>query len=258
MVPSAERLPGFNGVWVAFRALPALDEIDVQLLNDDERALFATMSNPARRCEWWAGRMAARGALRAVGAGAASVLKAPNGAPTLSGPHADQAAVAITHGRRWAGAVATRLDGPTPHVGIDLVDAEDLPRVAKIAPRTLTPTEHAMMAADPRAGPLAWAAREAAAKATRTGMFAYALSEVALVGLDTPGRLQLNEPGLTAAYTAAPDGGWLVFVRATPEAVEKARTIARARNAPSDRRPRARSDHDGDHDGDDDGDRDRY
>ena len=235
VVPEAERLPAFSGVWVAFRALPSPEAVDPNLLTDDERPLFDALATPSRRAEWWAGRMAARGALRAVGAGAASVLRAPNGAPLLYGPHAAQATVAITHGRRWAGAVAARVDGPTAHVGLDLVDAEDLPRVDRVAPRNFTPLERAHMSRDPRVGLLAWAAREAAAKATRTGMFAYALSLIHVTEVDAPaGTLTLNEPGFDAAYTRSPDDGWLVFVRATADAHARAQTIARARNAPAD------------------------
>ena len=162
-------------------------------------------------------------------------LRAPNGAPQLEGPHAHQATVAITHGRRWAGAVSARRDGPSAHIGLDLVDVEDGPRVEKIAPRNLKENERAMMASDARAGLLAWAAREASAKATRTGMFAYALSEVWLTAIDAPvGTLTLNEVGLFGAYAGAPDGGWLVFVRASPQTVTKAQAIARNRNAPRD------------------------
>ena len=236
MIPEAERLTGFTGVWTAFRVLTSPEAIDETLLTTAERALFAQLSTDARRAEWWSGRMAARGALRAVGAGAASVLRAPNGAPLLDGPHARQATVAITHGRRWAGAVAARRDGPSAHVGLDLVDREDAPRVERVAPRNFTAEEQARMQTDPRAGLLAWAAREATAKATRTGMFAFALSEVAVTAIDDPpGTLTLNRRGLTAAYAPSPDGGWLVFVQANDEAVAAATAIARARNAPPDR-----------------------
>ncbi len=234
-VPSAEPLQAFVGAWAAFRAIPRLRDVDPTLLTAPERALYEQLGSDRRRTEWWAGRMAARGALRAVGAGAASVLRAPNGAPTVSGPHAHQATVAITHGRRWAGAVATRIDGPTPHIGLDLVDVEDVPRVARVAPRNFRPPERTLMATDPRAGVLAWGSREAAAKATRTGMFAYALSEVAVTAVDAPsGTLTLSEPGLDAAYKPSPDGGWLVFVRASPAAVARAQAVARARSAPKE------------------------
>ena len=66
-------------------------------------------------------------------------------------------------------------------------------------------------------------------------MFAFALSEVSLTEIDRPsGALSLDPPGFYAAYAPAPDGGWLVFVRAEPDAVERAQAIARARRAPSD------------------------
>ena len=237
-VPEARRLPGFHGVWLAFRALPGSgesNEVDTGLLTGAERTLFESFTTPKRQAEWWAGRMAARGALRAIGAGAASILRAPNGAPRLEGPHAANAAVAITHGRRWAGAVASRSDGPTPHVGLDLVDAEDGPRIVRIANRHFRAGELTMMTTDARAGLLAWAAREAAAKATRTGMFAYGLSEVWITRIDGPeGTLTLNADGLSGAYARAPDGGWIVFVRASPDAVAHAQAIAQRRHAPPD------------------------
>ncbi len=235
-VPDARPLPGFTGVWVAFRGLPKPDEVDTSALTAAEREVYDGLNNPGRRCEWWAGRMAARGALRSIGSGAASILRAPNGAPMLKGPHADRATVAITHGRRWAGAVAARRDGPTPHIGLDLVDAEDTPRVLRVAPRNFKAAEQTLMTTNPRVAPLAWAAREAAAKATRTGMFAYALSEIWVTAIDhPPGTLTLNEPGLAAAYAPSPDEGWLVFVRATDEVYQYAQAIARSRNAPPDR-----------------------
>ncbi|MEM7676243.1 MAG: 4'-phosphopantetheinyl transferase superfamily protein [Myxococcota bacterium] len=236
VVPLAQSLPSLRGVWVAFQEIPPIEGVDVQALTTEERALYQTLGSDHRRCEWWSGRMAARGALRAVGAGAASILRAPNGAPLLSGPHAHQTSIAITHGRRWAAAAASRRQGVTPNIGLDLVDVEDRPRVVRIADRNFRPYERSQMAVDPDAGLLAWAAREAAAKATRTGMFAFALSEVSLTNIDRPtATLTLENEGMTGAMAAAPDGGWLVFVQATEEAVDRARTIAQRRNAPPDR-----------------------
>ncbi|MEL7372631.1 MAG: 4'-phosphopantetheinyl transferase superfamily protein, partial [Myxococcota bacterium] len=232
----AQPLGRLSGVWVAFKPIPAVGDIDVNALHADEQSLYRAIGTDSRRCEWWAGRMAARGALRAIGAGAASVLRAPNGAPLLCGPHAHQASIAITHGRRWAAAAASRRDGQTPNIGLDLVDVEDRPRVARVAGRNFRPNELARMDTDPDAGLLAWATREAAAKATRTGMFAFALSEVSLMDFDRDSMaLTLANSGMTGAMAPAPDGGWLVFVMATEVAATEARAIAKQRNAPPDR-----------------------
>jgi 4'-phosphopantetheinyl transferase EntD len=222
VIPLAEPAPGLPGAF--FAAVPLAPEVDPTLLTPQERSLFEQLPGAGhRRREWAAGRLAGRAALRASGAGAASILRDDNGAPRLVGPHADEVHLAITHGKRLAAAIATRRDGPWPTVGIDLVDAEDQARIERIAERFLKPCEHGLIAAEARAAMIVWGAREAVAKATRTGMFLFALSAVWVESIETEtGRISVNVPGMHLGYTALADGGVLVFAGASPVALAHA------------------------------------
>jgi phosphopantetheinyl transferase (holo-ACP synthase) len=152
-----------------------------------------------------------------------SVLRAASGAPRLEGPGAADLHVAITHGRRTAAAIATRRDARWPSVGIDLVDAEDAARLERIADRVLKPCERALLARDPAVLLLAWGAREAIAKATRTGMFLFALSRAWVVEIDLDARrIAVNVPGMDLGFAPLEDGGVLVFAGAGPEALAHA------------------------------------
>lgn len=225
----AEPVPGLDGAH--FAVVEIAGPIDESRLTPAERALFAALPGEGRRRrEWFAGRMAARAALRACGAGAASILRAESGAPRLSGPHAEQAFVAITHGQTRAAAVATRADGRWPSVGVDLVDATDLPRIQRIAKRVLKPAELALAAEGEERLLLAWGAREAVAKATRTGMFLFALTHAWLEAVDTAsGRLRVNVPGIEAGFRFLDDGSALVMAGADASALEHAARVVAAR-----------------------------
>ncbi len=230
-VPDADRVPEIEGAFVAVTdVVPA----DPSFLYPAERLLYEALPNPTRQVEWLAGRRAARGALRAVGAGAAQVLRDDLGAPRLVGPHAQGAEIALTHGKHHAAAIATRTDSPWPHVGIDWIDADDEKRVRRIAHRVLTPKEHEMCRLQPSLLLACWGAREAAAKATRTGMFAYALSGVHVLDYDSgSGRLELNIPGLKA-YLRFVENDVLVVAGANAECFRaaKAHVAEREKNTP--------------------------
>lgn len=227
-VPEAEPVPSLPGAYLAFAPFA---EPDPELLTAPERALFETFTGRKRRTEWFAGRLAARAALRCTGAGAVSILRADNGAPRLEGPHADQVELAITHGHGLAAAVATRKDAAFPHVGVDLVDASDQPRVEKIAYRVLKDHERDLCAEAPDLMRVCWGAREAVAKATRTGMFVYALTGVSVTGIEGE-RAEIDVPGVEVFFRFRDDGGVLVLAGASAEAVAAAQAVAAARENP--------------------------
>lgn len=209
-VPDAYPVPELPGAWFA---IAPFSEPDPKLLTAAERTLFAQLEAPRRRREWFAGRVAARAALRAVGAGATSILRDARGAPILEGPHAAQATVAITHGHRCGAAIAINRSAPYPHVGIDWVDARDEARLKRLSARVLKTPEQDLVARDARTRLVCWGAREAAAKATRTGMFAFGLTKVWLIDID-PSLVSpvLNLPGTRVTIRWQPDGAALVLL----------------------------------------------
>lgn len=226
-VPLAAPVPGFPG---AAWAVTEIADRSPAFLSSAERTLFATMDAPKRQREWLAGRAAARSALRAVGGGGASVLREPEGAPRLQGPGADRLEVAITHGRDHAAAVAAPISGAYPFLGIDWVDVEDQVRLKRIAHRVLSPDEQRRCAEDPVALQIAWGAREAVAKATRTGMFAFALHGVRLAAVDrSEGWAELDLPGTLARFWVRPEGS--VIVVAAVSAATRDRALASAEAA---------------------------
>ena len=211
-------LPGAQLAWQSISGEP-----DPSRLSDAERELFQSLGPERRRLEWWAGRMAAHAALAACGAHGLSVLRHESGAPKLVGPNAELFSVAITHGRRQAAAIAVRGDAPYPFVGLDLVDPEDEPRIQKISRRVFRSSELTLYAADPFGPRLGWAAKEAIAKATQTGMFVFALSRAWLVGLDP---LRANLPGVALFALTLSDGSLLVVAGASAAAQSAAQSIA--------------------------------
>lgn len=214
----AAPLPGAQLAWQ-----PLVGEPDPARLTEAERTLFLALGPERRRLEWWAGRMAAHAALAACGAEALSVLRSESGAPSLVGPDAERFSVAITHGRRQAAAIAVRQDAAYPFVGLDLVDPEDEVRIRKISARVFRASEQALFAADPRGPRLGWAAKEAIAKATQTGMFVFALRQAWLVALEP---LRSNLPGVALSAHGLGDGGLLVVAGASAEARAAARSAA--------------------------------
>ncbi len=228
MEPRVRTHPSFPDARLAVLALDGV-VVAPEALHAREQPLFAALeATDARRREWFAGRRAARAALTALGYEDIATLRRDNGAPNLAGHGADQLHVAITHGKRLAAAVAAHAAGRWPHVGIDVVDAEDLARVRAVAKRVMKPDELARATADPLHARLAWGAREAVAKATNTGMFVFALSKCWTLAIDTEDRaVQVNLDGIQVVYEPLDDGGVLVLAGASPAAYEAAQAAAR-------------------------------
>lgn len=224
-VSLAEPAPGMPGAHWSRVAIE--DLIDPSFLTREERALFDTLTTDKRRREWLAGRRAARAVLRAVGAGACSVLRNDEGAPRVVGPGGEAVDLAITHGQGQAAALACRRDGPFPHVGIDWVDARDLPRLKRVVGRITDPTEKALCEGSNLALQVAWGAREAITKATRTGMFMFALSRVHLVGIAPDGRAKVDLEGAEVGYLKNPDGSVVVLARVSAACRAAANAVAR-------------------------------
>lgn len=219
---TARQHPDFGG---AYYAVVEIGGLDTAHLGAEERAIFEAMkATEKRRREWLAGRRAAHLALASLGHEGAQVLREPSGAPrtTAAGVH-----VAITHGKRFAAAVATS-GAACPHAGIDIVDAEDLERIEHVAQRVLTPDEQQRARANPEHAKLAWATREAVAKATRTGMFVFALAQCWTVAVDDrERRVWTNLEGIEVVFEPLSDGGVLVLAKATEAAYAAAQASAR-------------------------------
>ena len=222
-VPDALCVPEIPGAWYA---IAPFSDPDPALLTTDERMLFEQLSGSHRPREWFAGRLAGRGALRAVGAGATSILRDERGAPLLYGPHANHAMVALTHGQSFAAAIAIPKAAPYPHIGIDWVDARDGARLERLSTRFLTSSERELSTRDPNIRLVCWGVREAAAKATLTGMFAFGLSRVWLTRID-PGleHPTINLPGARATVRWQPDGAALIMVGLDHHAFDSARNL---------------------------------
>jgi 4'-phosphopantetheinyl transferase EntD len=208
--------------------VPYSIDLDRALLTEREREIFDAIpvGRDKRRREWWSGRIAAHEALEACGLSGISVLRDPEGRPIAEGAH-----VAITHGRTLAAAAAS-IDR---HVGIDVLDPSDQQRLARIAERVLRGPEPELAKAHPQDGlRLIWGAREAVAKATHTGMFAFALTQVHATAIDRSSkRIETNRSGIEVSWVELEGGELLVLAAATDQAVREA--AAAQENLQSDR-----------------------
>lgn len=193
----------------------------------------ASLKGDKRRREWFAGRWAARAVLVALGAPTAELLPDEEGAPVLHGPGVDELELSLSHGGVWALCAGHRRSPETPHLGVDLVDDADAARAGRVLDRHLSAPERALLEGDPNRAGLLWGAREAVAKATRTGMFAFALLDVSVTALDeAAGELSVGYPGCWLRYDRPLPGTTLLQARVRPEA-------ARAAQAAADRRRQA-------------------
>jgi 4'-phosphopantetheinyl transferase EntD len=213
--PDVETIALLPGVRVAL--LPYPDRIALELLTAGERRIFDGLTTDKRRREWWAGRMAARSALGALGLGERSILRDPQGRPVAEGAH-----VAITHGDTLAAAAASL----ERHVGIDVLDPHDQTRLERIASRVLSGPEPELAAAHPQDGlRLIWGTREAVAKATHTGMFAFALTKAHATAIDRETRrITTNRAGIDVSWVDLGGGELLVVASATDAAVALAQS----------------------------------
>lgn len=224
-LPVAESVPGFAGAFFALVRIQQPPELS--LLHPEERRVWASLASEARRREWWSGRVAARSALAAIGGANAWVLSDERGVPTLHGPGADQRLVSISHGRRWSVAMAMPRAETVAGVGVDLVEPEDLVRLDKLRHRVFTEAERSHLARHDQGLAAAWGAKEALAKATATGMWAFAMGGVSLVGFEPEsGALLVDVAGAQLTERRLEDGSILVFAAASPELLKHARSIA--------------------------------
>lgn len=192
-------------------------------LTPAERTAVADLPSASRRTEWIAGRVAARAALAELHPGPMSVLRARNGAPDVVGPDAPALRVSITHSRHLALAIA---GPPGPEgLGIDLMEPSDRPRIERVLFRFQKPDEARILQGGP--GPfVAWGARESVAKATRTGMFRFAMFQVHVTGFDPElGDVQIGLSGYRIRWCEF-EGRHLVVAQASSEACARAREMA--------------------------------
>lgn len=226
-LPEAKVAPGLPGVF--FAVLPLQQPPELTLLHADEKRIWDGLETESRRREWWAGRVAAKIALAALGASQIAVLKDERGLPALVGPNTEDLLVSITHGRRLCAAAAARAGQGTAGLGIDLIEPEDLARLRKLEARVLAPGELDHFADRELALAAAWAAREAVAKATATGMWAFAMSRVHLVSFDPAEEmLGVGVQGARLSKRTLDDGTLIVFAAADRDLVARAQSIARA------------------------------
>ncbi|MBK8013524.1 MAG: 4'-phosphopantetheinyl transferase superfamily protein [Deltaproteobacteria bacterium] len=240
---SSRTWTAWPGVSVALRRIE--DVADPSSLLEAERRLFDELASPRRRREWCAGRLAAHDALVSAGAGPLAILRDHRGAPELAPPtsgdpeddaaaRARQYRVAISHGRRLAGAVVGPAHHGCFHLGLDIIDPEDVDRLTRLEKRVFSPFEIAL---GKQRGPrevyrVAWGAREAIAKATRTGMFAFALTHIRLADLtETTAEVEL-QGGIRVSHMKTPDDEVVVIAAVSEEAFAWANRTARV--APSD------------------------
>ena len=200
-------LDALGGAALAKRPIGAVVQSDE--LHPRERDLLARLEVDRRRLEWCAGRLCAARALAAVGGVGLCVLHDPRGAPTIEGRDAEHYSVAITHGRTTAAALAARLGKAELRVGLDLLDHEDRARLLKMKRRVFDTTERALIDRSDIAPLIIWGAKEALAKATRTGMWSFALSGVRVTAIG-PRLVQTNIEGATVFFEEQDRGGVLV------------------------------------------------
>lgn len=211
-----DSMPGAAIATMSIEASP-----DPERLTAREREIYRQHTTDRRRSEWWSGRICARAALEQLGARDLSVLAHARGLPRLEGDGAERFFISISHGRRIAAAAAAREDARYPCLGIDVVDPEDADRIAKISRRFLTPRELELIEHDGEAAMLAWGAREAIAKATSTGMFAFALKSGAIRAIDRSARrIDVELEGIEAIFEPIPGDG-LVVLAATTRAISE-------------------------------------
>jgi 4'-phosphopantetheinyl transferase EntD len=224
-------------VWASAAIVEAAPgDADWARLPPAEAAYGRGLKGDKRRREWFAGRSAARDVLRALGAPDAALLPDDEGAPVLHDvdpARVEGLEVSLSHGGRWALCAGHRRAKDGFHLGVDLVDDGDAPRAARVLDRHLSDGERALLAAlsndddRARAAALMWGAREAVAKATRTGMFAFALLDVHVTALDlAAGRVEVDYPGCALGVRHLLPGTTLVWATVTADAAKAAQAAA--------------------------------
>ncbi|MER6254229.1 4'-phosphopantetheinyl transferase superfamily protein [Streptomyces sp. NPDC001584] len=140
-----------------------------------------------RRAEWTAGRLLAKrlvGEVVSAGADCVEILPRDDGSPriVIGGSPVPALYVSISH---TAGHVAAAL-APEP-VGVDLCEMASADAVGRVADHFLWPGELALVGRErPEAMAGAWALKEAAVKADRSGIFGDAPRGIPILGLRPP------------------------------------------------------------------------
>ncbi|MBT2449797.1 4'-phosphopantetheinyl transferase superfamily protein [Streptomyces sp. ISL-43] len=140
-----------------------------------------------RQAEWAAGRLLAKrlvGEVTAAPADEVEVLPREDGSPyaVVGGSPMPAVSVSISH---TAGHVAAAV-APQP-VGVDLCETVSAAAVRRVADHALSPGELSLIGTDrPDALAGAWALKEAAVKADRSGIFGAAPRGIVILGLRPP------------------------------------------------------------------------
>ncbi|MET9700976.1 4'-phosphopantetheinyl transferase superfamily protein [Streptomyces sp. NPDC006529] len=140
-----------------------------------------------RRTEWLAGRLVARRLVREVLAGAAhgvEILPRADGSPHLLADGAPVPAVHVSLSHTAHHVAAALAPGP---VGVDLCETASAPAVLRVADHILSARERSVVGTDrPEALAGAWALKEAAVKADRSGIYGDAARGIEILGLRPP------------------------------------------------------------------------
>ncbi|MFB6617573.1 4'-phosphopantetheinyl transferase family protein [Streptomyces sp. NPDC085524] len=186
IAPGSVHRWGGAALVLARRTGPGGEPLPCPVLSPAERRLAGAL--PARRrAEWLAGRLLAK---RLVGEAVAApereveILPREDGSPyaAVGGSPVVGLHVSISH---TAGHVAAAL-APEP-VGVDLCETGSAAAVRRVADHVFSPGELSLVGTD-RAEAMAgaWALKEAAVKADRSGVFGSAPRGVAILGLAPP------------------------------------------------------------------------
>lgn len=151
----------------------------------EQRVLHAL---PAwRQAEWTAGRLLAKclvSEILAAPAEEVGILPRDDGSPHIivSGSPVPAVHVSISHTARHVAAALA----PEP-VGVDLCETGSADAVRRVADHALSPGELTLVGTDrPAVMAGAWALKEAAVKADRSGVFGAAPRRIAILGLRPP------------------------------------------------------------------------
>lgn len=173
---------GGAGLIVARRS----DLLGAPVLSPAERRVIHALPG-WRQAEWAAGRLLAKrlaGEVLSVPAGEVEILPRTDGSPRVlvGGSPVHSVHLSISHtGEHVAAALA-----PQP-VGVDLCDTGSAAAVRRVADRVLSPRELTLIGTDrPAVMAGAWALKEAAVKADRSGIFGAAPRRIAILGLRPP------------------------------------------------------------------------
>lgn len=140
-----------------------------------------------RQAEWTAGRLLAKrlvGEAVAAPANEVEILPRDDGSPhvVVSGSPMPAVNVSISHSARHIAAALA----PEP-VGVDLCETGSAATVCRVADHAFSPVELSLIGTDrPEATAGAWALKEAAVKAERSGIFGAAPRRVLILGLRPP------------------------------------------------------------------------